>query len=116
MAAPYLVLSLHPRLLRLVPRPGAWMEGFQQFLGFLLMATVVALLWLLGREAGVEGMTRVLLGLLALGLAAWLYGRAPASGLGARARLLAPAAAALLPAGGLVLGVRPAAGGGAPGG
>jgi thiol:disulfide interchange protein DsbD len=116
MAAPYLVLSLNPRLLRLVPRPGAWMEGFQQFLGFLLMATVVALLWLLGREAGVEGMTRVLAGLLALGLAAWLYRRAPASGLGARARLLAPAAAALLLAVGLVLGVRFAEGGGGPGG
>jgi thiol:disulfide interchange protein/DsbC/DsbD-like thiol-disulfide interchange protein len=116
MAAPYLVLSLNPRLLRLVPRPGAWMEGFQQFLGFLLMATVVALLWLLGREAGVEGMTRVLLALLALGLAAWLYGRTPATGLGPRARHLAPAAAALLLAVGLVLGVRSAEGGGGPGG
>jgi thiol:disulfide interchange protein/DsbC/DsbD-like thiol-disulfide interchange protein len=116
MASPYLLLSLNPRLLRLVPRPGAWMEGFQQFLGFLLMATVVALLWLLGREAGVEGMTRVLLALLALGLAAWLYGRAPSSGLGPRARLLAPAAAALFLALGLVLGVRQADGGGRVGG
>jgi DsbC/DsbD-like thiol-disulfide interchange protein/cytochrome c biogenesis protein CcdA len=116
MAAPYLVLSFSPRLLRLVPRPGAWMEGFQQLLGFLLMATVVALLWLLGREAGVEGMTRVLLGLLALGLAAWLYGRAPASGAGPRAPVLAPAAAALVLAAGLILGVRAAEGGGGPGG
>ncbi len=116
MAAPYLLLSLNPRLLRVVPRPGAWMEGFQQFLGFLLMATVVALLWLLGQEAGVEGITRVLLALLALGLAAWLYGRAPASGLGPRARLLAPAAAALFVALGLIVGVRPAEGGGGPGG
>jgi thiol:disulfide interchange protein DsbD len=112
MAAPYLVLSLNPRLVRLVPRRGAWMEGFQQFLGFLLMATVVALLWLLGREAGVQAMTRVLAGLLALGLAAWLYGRAPAPGFDARARLLAPAAAALFLALGLILGVRPAEGGG----
>ncbi len=112
MAAPYLLLSLNPRLLRLVPRPGAWMEGFQQLLGFFLMATVVALLWLLGQEAGVEGMSRALFGLLALGLAAWLYGRAPASGLGRRARHLAPAAAALLLAAGLILGLRPSRGGG----
>ncbi|MDP6451640.1 MAG: cytochrome c biogenesis protein CcdA, partial [Lentisphaeria bacterium] len=63
MAAPYLLLSSVPSLLRFVPKPGAWMESFKQFMGFLLMATVVWLVFVIGNQTGVIGMT-MLLGLL----------------------------------------------------
>jgi thiol:disulfide interchange protein DsbD len=75
MAAPYLLLSFRPRLLRFLPRPGAWMEGFKQLMGFCLMATVVALLWLFGQQGGVDGMAVLLGGLLVVGVGAWLFGR-----------------------------------------
>ncbi len=79
MAAPYLFLSLHPGWTRFVPRPGAWMEALKQLMGFFLLATVAALVWLFGQQAGVNGMGALLAALVAMGLGAWLYGRAVAS-------------------------------------
>ena len=43
MASPYLVIGAFPRLLHFLPKPGAWMDTFKQFMGFLLLATVVYL-------------------------------------------------------------------------
>lgn len=73
MAAPFLLLSFSPRLLRYLPKPGAWMESFKQFMAFPLYATVLWLLWVLGRQVGVDGMTAALGGLLLLSLALWLW-------------------------------------------
>jgi len=39
LALPYLVLSVFPGLLHLLPRPGAWMESFKEGMSFLLSAT-----------------------------------------------------------------------------
>ncbi len=80
MAAPYLLLSLSPRLLRFVPKPGAWMETFKQAMGFVMMATVVVLVWIYGRQAGNDAVAWLLGGLVLLGFGAWLYGRATAPG------------------------------------
>jgi thiol:disulfide interchange protein DsbD len=41
MASPYLLLGAFPKLLRVLPKPGAWMETFKQVMGFVLLATVV---------------------------------------------------------------------------
>ena len=80
MAAPYLLLSLSPRLLRFVPKPGAWMEAFKQAMGFVMMGTVVVLVWIYGRQAGNDAVAWLLGGLVLLGLGAWIYGRATAPG------------------------------------
>ena len=47
LASPYLILSLFPQWLSHLPKPGAWMETFKQFLAFPLYATVVWLVWTL---------------------------------------------------------------------
>jgi thiol:disulfide interchange protein len=52
MALPYLILSASPGLIRRIPRPGAWMESLKQFMGFLMMATVVWLAWVLSIQSG----------------------------------------------------------------
>jgi thiol:disulfide interchange protein DsbD len=44
MASPYLLLGAFPELLRFLPKPGAWMETFQQVMGFVLLGTVVYVL------------------------------------------------------------------------
>ena len=44
MASPYLLVGAFPELLRFLPKPGAWMETFKIFMGFVLMGTVVYLL------------------------------------------------------------------------
>src|ERR1019366_9767360 len=45
LAAPYLLLSMFPGAVKMLPRPGAWMETFKQFMAFPLYATVGYLVW-----------------------------------------------------------------------
>src|ERR1041384_4559393 len=52
MSAPYLLLSGQPAWLRFLPRPGPWMVHVKQFMGFLLLATLLFLLYVLGAERG----------------------------------------------------------------
>src|SRR3954454_18326232 len=54
MGLPYLLLAAEPRWLAFLPKPGAWMEHIKQFMGFLLLGTLLFLRWVLGAERGVE--------------------------------------------------------------
>jgi thiol:disulfide interchange protein DsbD len=102
MATPYLLLASFPALLRFVPRPGAWMEVFKQFMGFLMMGTVVVLAWVFGRQVGVNGMTLLLSALVMVGLGAWMFGMGRRSEAPGR-RFASALSAAALVAGGLAL-------------
>jgi thiol:disulfide interchange protein len=73
MASPYLLIGAFPRLIRVLPRPGAWMETFEQLMGFLLLATVVYLFTTLG--AAYVTPTQTLL--VGLWFACWWIGRTP---------------------------------------
>ncbi len=75
MSLPYILLSFVPALLKFVPRPGAWMETFKQFMGFLLMATVVWLVWVLGLQAGMDVVAKLLISLVVMAVGAWVLGR-----------------------------------------
>jgi thiol:disulfide interchange protein/DsbC/DsbD-like thiol-disulfide interchange protein len=75
MATPYLLLTIFPGALRFVPKPGAWMEAFKQFMGFLLMATVIFLIYVFGALVGEEQIPDLLFLLLICSLLAWIYGR-----------------------------------------
>jgi len=75
MALPILVLSWIPGLTRFLPRPGAWMNTFKQFMAFPLYASAAFFLWVLGNQVGVMGMSLVLGICILLALSAWLYQR-----------------------------------------
>ena len=75
LSLPYVILSLNPGLLRFVPKPGPWMDTFKQAMGFLLMGTLIWLLWVLGQQVGTDGMIAALIFILVLGFALWMYGR-----------------------------------------
>ncbi|MBD3380968.1 MAG: thiol:disulfide interchange protein [candidate division Zixibacteria bacterium] len=75
MAFPYLILSAFPRFLKLLPKPGRWMESLKQFMGFLLLATVIWLAWVLGVQAGVNSVAVLMIALLVSALGGWIYGR-----------------------------------------
>jgi thiol:disulfide interchange protein/DsbC/DsbD-like thiol-disulfide interchange protein len=74
MGSPYLLLSAQPAWLRLLPKPGAWMERVKQLMGFLLLATLLFLLWVIGAERGVDAIIWTSCLLLALSLACWMKG------------------------------------------
>ena len=74
LASPFLFLSAFPELVSLLPKPGAWMESFKKAMGFLLMAAVVFLVSVAGRQGGVDAMSSLLFSLLLCAVAAWVYG------------------------------------------
>jgi thiol:disulfide interchange protein len=106
MSAPYLILAAAPQLLRFVPRPGPWMESFKQFMGFLLMGSVVWLLWVLGLEVGVDGLALMLGMLVLIGLGGWIWGRWGSLTRTPVIRRIAMATALLIIVGSTVFGVR----------
>ncbi|MBL8149322.1 MAG: thioredoxin family protein [Blastocatellia bacterium] len=75
MAAPYILLSASPTMLKLVPRPGAWMESFKNLMGFLLMGTIVWLGWVLGNQAGPDALAGLMGAFVLAGFGAWILGR-----------------------------------------
>ncbi|AXQ30988.1 hypothetical protein D0B54_20905 [Solimonas sp. K1W22B-7] len=75
LALPFLLLGFFPRLAAWLPRPGAWMETFKQAMAFPLYLTVAWLLWVLARQAGPDALGLVLVGLVLVALAVWLWSR-----------------------------------------
>ena len=83
MALPFLLASAFPAAARAMPRPGAWMATFKGLMAFPMFATVIWLVWVLGRQVGVDGVAALLGSLLVLALLAWSLG-APARRPGTR--------------------------------
>ncbi len=75
MAFPYMLLAIQPAWVRLVPRPGPWMGVFEHVVGFILLATVVWLLYPLAGQLGGQGLIWTLAFLVCVAMAAWLYGQ-----------------------------------------
>jgi thiol:disulfide interchange protein DsbD len=105
MAAPYVVLSALPSLLKFVPKPGRWMETLKQFMGFLLLGTVIWLAWVLQIQTGSDSLIMLMGALLLLGIGAWVYGRWGSVASGRNTRLRAALVASILLIGGLGTGL-----------
>lgn len=75
MALPYLLLTMQPRWIRFLPKPGEWMVTAKQVMGFLMMATMLWLLFILGSQLGMEAVVWTGAFLLTVGFACWLVGR-----------------------------------------
>jgi thiol:disulfide interchange protein/DsbC/DsbD-like thiol-disulfide interchange protein len=74
MSAPYLLLCVQPAWLRFLPKPGPWMVHVKQFMGFLLLATLLFLLYVLGAQRGLEGAIWASCFLLFVSIACWMKG------------------------------------------
>ena len=70
MAAPMVAVSMSKTARGWLPKPGAWMETLKQVMAFPLYLTAVWLLWVAGKQSGVDTMAAAAAGLvlLALGL------------------------------------------------
>jgi thiol:disulfide interchange protein DsbD len=106
LASPFLLLSVFPKLVAFLPKPGLWMESFKQGMGFLLMAAVVFLALVAGRQGGVDAILILLVIMLLSAVAAWIFGRWGAPVRSRRSRWIAKLLALALVVGSLVLGVR----------
>lgn len=74
LAAPYVLLSWKPAWLKLLPKPGLWMERFKQAMGFPMLATMVWLYWINAGRYGDHGVLWLGVFLVFVALAAWIWG------------------------------------------
>ncbi|MFD1786374.1 protein-disulfide reductase DsbD family protein [Sphingomonas floccifaciens] len=80
LALPFLALGFIPALRRKLPKPGAWMETFRHILSVPMFLTALALAWVLGKQAGVDGMTLGLAAALLFAAGLWWTGTRQAKG------------------------------------
>jgi thiol:disulfide interchange protein/DsbC/DsbD-like thiol-disulfide interchange protein len=74
MSLPYFILSAQPAWLKFLPKPGPWMVRVKQLMGFLLIATLLFLLSVLGAQRGVSALIWTCAFLLILSIACWMKG------------------------------------------
>jgi len=72
LAMPYLLLSFIPAARVFLPKPGAWMETFKQFLAFPMFASALWLIHVISILTGTTGIFLSLFGLLLIAFAVWL--------------------------------------------
>ncbi len=75
MASPYLLIGAFPSLIRFLPKPGNWMITFKEILGFVMLATVLWLVWVFVAQTDGMALFALLVGFLFLALAGWVYGK-----------------------------------------
>jgi thiol:disulfide interchange protein len=105
MAAPYVLLSSFPALMKVLPKPGAWMETFKQAMAFPLFATAIWLTWVFGQQTGVDGLTGLLTGLLSLTAGVWLIHRWNRYQISTATRVVTRGLAAFFIAGGFLFAI-----------
>jgi thiol:disulfide interchange protein DsbD len=75
LAFPYVLLCLNPAWMKILPKPGVWMEHFKEAMGFVLLGSVIWLLYVLGRQTGPDGVAGTVGFLLAASFGTWLYNK-----------------------------------------
>jgi len=96
MSAPYLLLCAQPAWLRFLPKPGPWMVHVKQFMGFLLLATLLFLLYVLGAQRGLDGIIWASCFLLIVSVICWMKGAFFAPVASTRTRVIAALMMAVL--------------------
>ena len=76
LAAPFTLLAFAPVLLKLLPRPGAWMDTLKGVLAFPMYGAAAWLVWVFSQQAGTLGLAALMAAAVFAGFAAWLYGKA----------------------------------------
>ncbi len=73
LALPYVVLTWQPAWLKLLPRPGPWMERFKVAMGFPMLAAAVWLFSLVSLHYG-ERSWWLIIFLVMVAISAWIFG------------------------------------------
>ena len=73
-AAPFVAVTFIPALMRLFPRPGAWMDTLKHLLAFPMYGTAAWLLWVFDVQS--HALAPILAASVLVGFSAWLIGQA----------------------------------------
>ena len=72
-ALPFLLIAYMPSILKRLPKPGAWMVRFKEFLSFPMFAAAIWLVWVLTQQAGNSGLVIILTAMLLFALGVWMH-------------------------------------------
>ncbi|MEL7496071.1 MAG: cytochrome c biogenesis protein CcdA [Planctomycetota bacterium] len=75
IAFPYVILAFFPPLIKSLPKPGPWMDTFKVTMAFALFATVAFFMQSFGVQTGPQGLSWLVMALVIVGLAAYLFGQ-----------------------------------------
>jgi suppressor for copper-sensitivity B len=70
MASPYLALGLFPQFIKWLPKPGTWMIRFKEFAGFLLLGSVIFIIYYTDKRFTIP----LLVMLLGIAVGLWMIG------------------------------------------
>lgn len=73
LALPFLLIAYIPALANALPKPGNWMVQLKEFLAFPIYLTVVWLIWVFSHQTGSDAIVMILIGLVFLTLALWIW-------------------------------------------
>lgn len=107
LAVPYAILSVYPGWVKSLPKPGPWMETFQQAMAFPLLGASIWLVSVYAQLTDASGATRLLTGLLLGAIGAWIFGRWALPDRSRRVRIAARVIALALVLGGAASVARP---------
>lgn len=75
LAFPFILIGLSPKALKIIPKPGEWMNIFKEVMAFVLLWIVYTMLKSVLKLTDGDYLLHVIMFILSLGFAAWLYGR-----------------------------------------
>ena len=75
LALPFLLIGFVPGLAARLPRPGAWMDTLKLWLAYPMYLTAVWLLWVFGKQRGVDAVALLLIAGVLLALGLWWFER-----------------------------------------
>jgi thiol:disulfide interchange protein DsbD len=74
-AFPYLILSMNPKLINVMPKPGQWMETLKEFFAFPMFATSLWLIWVFAKQTDTDMLIGLLVTILLVSLILWFINK-----------------------------------------
>ena len=75
LALPFLLIGFIPALATRLPKPGLWMDTLKHWLAYPMYLTAVWLLWVFGKQRGIDAVALLLIAAVLLALGLWWYER-----------------------------------------
>ncbi|MDC7126195.1 MAG: thioredoxin family protein [Spirochaetales bacterium] len=75
LSLPFILIGFFPAVISKLPKPGSWMNTFREAMAFLLVGTSIWLADVLYHQNSGISATKILVYILALSIASWLYGK-----------------------------------------
>lgn len=74
LALPFLIIAYLPALANRLPRPGLWMERFKQWMALPMYLTAAWLIWVFGRQTGIDSMALLVIAAILMATMLWWLG------------------------------------------